>query len=358
MSEPIRLLIADDSEVFVEALTERLREERDIVVAGVAGDGLQAVQLVEQLRPDVITMDVHMPGLDGLGAIGLIMSSTPTPILVLTGDSKSRDQQGVFGALTRGALDLAEKPRYSELYAGEGRRLCEKLRLLSKVTVVHHPRSVRNSSTLAPSLLPRREAEGVVVIGSSTGGPALLAQILGMLPADYPLPIAVAQHMTKGFVGHFCQWLAGACRLPVEEATLASRLRPGHVLVAPEDRHLSICADGSVCFTLDTPEIDFCPSADILFRSAARHFGSRTIGIVLSGMGRDGAEGVCVLHDAGATTIAQDGETCAVDGMPAAARSTGKVTYVLAPSEIGMMLQCTGRDLAGRSSRLRDELAE
>jgi two-component system chemotaxis response regulator CheB len=247
------------------------------------------------------------------------------------------------------------KPTFVELDGPAGAQLCERVRLLAGVTVIHHARPERVVSTLAPPISGRGSPAGVVVIGASTGGPNVLAQILGMLPAEFPLPIAIVQHLAGGFAPHFGRWLADGCELQVEIASPVSRLAPGKVLVAADERNLLINGDGHrVRLTREAHGSGYCPSVDLLFESAARCFRQRSIGIVLSGMGRDGASGVAALAAVGGTTVAQRGSTCAVDGMPAAARATGKVSHFLAPEEIGLLLLESAYELSRFAPSARD----
>lgn len=343
----IRLLIADDSPVFVDAFSHLIESDPNLKLVGTASDGLRAHQLAEQLRPDIITMDIHMPGLDGLGAIERIMSTVPTPILVLTGDPRSQDSRGCFEALSRGALELLPKPDFYAIEGAAGRHLCERIRLLAGVSVIHHARPVRVEPSLSPPMPPKSSLiPGVVVIGASTGGPAVLSEVLGMLPANFPLPIALVQHLASGFAPHFAAWLNDCCALKVRTATQNAPLTPGEVLLAPDDRHLSLHSRASISLVNESPDAHYCPSVDVLFRTAASTFGSSAVGVVLTGMGRDGAEGLMAMRAAGAVTIAQSGASCTVDGMPQAARDSGAAAHVLHPSGIAMTLLNRARELS------------
>jgi two-component system chemotaxis response regulator CheB len=326
------VLVADDSELFRELLTRVVQEDGALELAAVARDGDEAARLVREHRPDVITMDLNMPDADGYSGIARIMAETPTPILVLTA---TPSQAAGFKALSLGALDILEKPREQADLDEYGHLLRSRLRLLAGVKVIRHPRGLREKRPAAPR---RAERPEVVVIGASLGGPRALSAILKRLPASFPIPVAVVQHIADGFTEGLAGWLDMECQLTVAEATDGEQLRPGRVVLAPSGWHLMV-EPGCVRLWNGPPVETFRPSVTPLFESAARAYGARACGVLLTGMGRDGAEGLKVLRDAGASTLVQDEATSAVFGMPRAAIELGAAERVLALDDIPRVLQ-------------------
>jgi two-component system chemotaxis response regulator CheB len=323
----VRVLVADDSELFREVLSRVIAAEPGFEVVAAAADGNEAARLVRDLKPDVITMDLNMPDADGFSGIARIMAETPTPILVLT---VNREEAVGFRALSLGALDILEKPSPTSNLDDYGALLRSRLRLLAGVKVIRHLRGLRTRRATEARPVARPE---LVAIGASLGGPRALAALLRALPAAFPAPIAVVQHIADGFTEGLANWLGQESRLEVREARDRDVLRPGLVLLAPTGRHLVVSQ--GVARLSDAPPVDsFRPSVTPLFRSAAEAYGSRACGVVLTGMGRDGAEGLKVLKRAGGHTIAQDEATSAVYGMPRAAIETGAVDQVLPLDEI------------------------
>ena len=322
----LRVLIADDSPIVRELLVEVLTASPEFEVVGTASDGDEAAVLTARHAPDAITMDLQMPGSDGFAGIARIMAENPTPILVLSSD---REALKGFRALSLGALDLMEKPDASEMsrFAVE---LPRRLRLLASVPVIRHGRAGRAA---APKVERGRARIEAVVIGASLGGPRALAAVLAGLPADFSAPIAIVQHISPGFTEGLARWLRTETRLEVVEATDGAALEKGRVLIAPGGVHLRL-EPKRVRLEEAPPISGFCPSVTVLFQSAAQAFGSRACGVILTGMGRDGAEGMQALRQAGATTLAQDEATSAVFGMPRAAIELGVVDQVLALERI------------------------
>jgi len=328
---PIRVLVADDSELFRELLARVIAAEPGFEVAAVAADGNAAAGFARSLKPDVITMDLNMPDADGFSGIARIMADTPTPILVLTAN---REEAVGFRALSLGALDILEKPQATTDLDEYGRLLRSRLRLLAGVKVIRHVRGLRERGSPTPRPSGRTD---LVVIGASLGGPRALATLFRGLPATFPTPIAVVQHIADGFTEGLASWLASESRLDVREARDGDPLSPGRVLVAPTGRHLLV-ADGMARLS-DAPPVDtFKPSVTPLFASAARSYGARACGVILTGMGHDGADGLKAIKDAGGPTLAQDEATSAVFGMPRAAIELGAVDRVLPLDELARAL--------------------
>lgn len=332
MAKKVRVLVADDSEIVREILVTALERTGGIEVVGTAANGDEAARLTARLSPDVITMDLQMPGSDGFAGIARIMAENPTPILVL---SSNREEVKGFRALSLGALDLQEKPPLSEL-EGFAASLHSRLRLLANVPVIRHPRGLRAPSQPLPR--PGASKVRVVAIGASLGGPRALTQILKDLPRDFPAPIALVQHMAEGFTPAFVRWLSQEIPLQVREAEQGMELSPGTLFVAPSDRHLRL-KNNRVLLGDDEAQHGFRPSVSALFRSVAENHGGRALGVILTGMGTDGSDGLLELRRSGGITIAQDEATSAVFGMPRAAIELGAAERVLPLGAIADAIQ-------------------
>lgn len=331
----IRCLVVDDSPTFRAALRLTLDEWPGIAVVGEASDGDEAIRLALELRPDVVTMDLRMPHRDGIEATREIMLRAPARVLVL---SAERDLAMGLRALQAGALDVLAKPRGGK--AGDFAAQAESIRAAIESVGAHPlPRAVapRAASRAAAEEVERARAPLVVGLGTSTGGPNALAQVLGGLPAPFPVPILVAQHLADGFHAGLARWLAAGTGHAVKLAEEGEPLRPGFVLLAPQDRHLTVEQE-RVRLTADAPVDGFRPSASELFRSLASAYGARAAGIVLTGMGTDGASGLRALRDAGGFTAAQGPVTSVVFGMPQAALRAGAAAAALELHEIPPVL--------------------
>jgi two-component system, chemotaxis family, protein-glutamate methylesterase/glutaminase len=337
----IRVLVVDDSQSMRTALVSLLGEEKDLHVVGQAKDGVEAVQKARALRPDVITMDLNMPQLDGLGATAAIMAESPSRVLVVCEVSQHHQLDLSFRAMAAGALEVLPKPRAGakELRLF-GHRVAEAVRLMAEVPVVRRHRSAHSGVGLKPHP-PGVRAIGIV---ASTGGPPALAVVLRSLPGELSAPVLVAQHIAAGFTAGLVRWLSGVSPLRIQTAEQGTKTRAGHCYLAPDDCDLEIDADG----VLSTPRSGtvHCPSGNRLLQSLARAYGSRAVGIVLTGMGDDGAQGLLAVRNAGGATFAQDEESCVVFGMPHAARACGATDTLLPLGAIGPLLV----DLCGKQS--------
>lgn len=330
----IRVVIADDSLVVRELLAQILGSDPDIEVVGSAHDGQEAVEMVARLRPDLVTMDIHMPKMDGLEATSQIMAYTPTPILVVSSSVHGPGMGRAFDALASGALDVMKKvePKDWEDLQHLGRDLIRRVKVLSRVKVITHiagrKRTTRGAKAGPP--LPSHGPKGValVAIGSSTGGPSALMTVLGGLPEELPVPVLITQHIAEGFIPGLVEWLDGGCAIAVREAGDGEAPAPGTAYLAPTGLNLEF--DGSTMhFSQPNRGQLYIPSADTLFSSVARSLQARGLGVILTGMGSDGAAGLKEMHDAGASTIAQDEKTSTVYGMPKAAADIGAAGEVL-----------------------------
>jgi two-component system chemotaxis response regulator CheB len=337
----IRVLVVDDSATVREYLTALLGEDPALEVMGTARDGVEAVEQAERMRPDVIVMDVHMPRLDGADATRQIMERAPTRIVMVTASSSRDETSGAFRALRAGALTMVDKPGGPD-HRGQpesARRLVETVKLMAEVQVVR--RWPRRDRAVPPSPTPARADRRirVIAIGASTGGPQAVAAILGGLPRDLGAPILVVQHIAPGFTAGLAEWLGQGIRLTVKLAQPAEPVRPGTVYLAPEDLQLGITRDGRIRLTKEAAEEGFCPSASHLFQSVADAYGRAAVGILLTGMGRDGATGLLTLRQAGGVTVAQDEASSVIFGMPGEAVRLGAAEHVLSPEQISGMIR-------------------
>lgn len=330
----------DDSPLVREVLARILESDPGIRVVGTAADGREAVEKTLNLKPDLVTLDIRMPVMDGLKATEAIMAYRPTPILIVT---SSIDKGGLYttmDALRAGALEVMEKPSLipNEGWEVMGGALVEKVKLLSQVKVITHLRGRQRP-------LPRRaEAKGpppggqVVAIGVSTGGPKVLVEILQDLPSAFPFALLIVQHIAQGFTRGLAQWLGQKAQLEVKVAEDGEPVRPGAALVAPEGSHMLVQSEGRIKLSRGLPVGGHRPSIDVLFRSVASAYGRSAIGVLLTGMGRDGAEGLKAIKEMGGVTLVQNEASCVVFGMPKAAIELGIVDYVLPPGGIAQAL--------------------
>lgn len=340
--EPIRVLVVEDSEVVRLLLEQIIAADPRLRVVGSVGDGEAAIEAVRRVRPDVISMDIRMPRLDGFETTRRIMETQPTPIVVVSASVEADDLKISMNALRAGALTVVEKPvglTHSE-YAGLARTLCQQLVLMSSVKLV------RQRPGVAPRPAPGRSrtaadppAGGYRALGlvASTGGPGALATVLGGLGRDFPLPCLVVQHMTPSFLAGFVSWLDATVPMPVRLARDGERPLPGHAYVAPAEAHLRLA--GPVLRLDPGPAEDGQRlSGTAMFESIAGAAGARGIGVVLTGMGRDGADGLNAIRRAGGFTIAEHRSSAVVYGMPAAAVALGAACEELPLPQIGPRL--------------------
>jgi len=334
----LRVLVVDDSEVARRLLAEVLGRDPGLQVVGEASSGAEALRLAAGLRPDVITMDVQMPGMDGLETTRRIMERHPAPIVVVSGGHDPGDLAHSVRALDAGALAALRKPHGPAHpgFAAEAAELVGTVKLMAEVKVFRR----RPAATPAPVATPaaplpaRRLPAELVAVGASTGGPAALATVLRGLPATTPVPILVVQHITPGFDAALATWLDETTPLPVHLAVDGQALRPGEVVIAPAGTHLGLSGAARVELGRGPPVDGHRPSATHLFTSVARVFGPRALGVILTGMGSDGAAGLLELRRAGGTALAQDEASCVVAGMPGAAVAADAVDQVVPLGEL------------------------
>lgn len=332
----IRVLVTDDSATSRLMLAEILRRDPQIEIVGEACDGLEAVRMVQELKPDLVTMDVYMPKMDGFQATKEIMITAPAPIVIVTGHRDVKEVEKAMASLRAGALAVLQKPRgpSSPEFEESSQRLIAAVKTMSQVRVVRHWRTQSSNGAPAPQpprTLPNNVAlsTGIVTIVASTGGPAALEVVLSEFPKSFPWPILVVQHISLGFTDGLVQWLGQSSKLRVNVATSGDVVKAGNVYFAPEGQQMGIHRDGRVMLSNSDPIGGFRPSGTFLFQSAAAAYGSSTIAIIMTGMGDDGVAGLRAVRSAGGRVIAQDAQSCVVYGMPAVAAASGCVDAVV-----------------------------
>lgn len=343
----IRVLVVEDSAAVRELVIHILSSDPAIQVVGTASDGEEALEAVARLKPDIITMDIHMPKMNGLDAARRIMETHPTPIVVVSASYEPEEVTKTFRALEAGALAVAQKP------AGAGHPdhqetsadLIRTVKAMSEVKVIRRwarlsrPPPVHAVPTTGESGLKPSPAEiKVITIGASTGGPMALQTILSDLPNDFHAPILVVQHIAPGFIRGLSDWLGRSSKMPVSVATHSERMVPGRVYLAPDGLQMQVGVTGKISLTTDEPENGLRPSVSSLFRSAANSYGQQAIGVLLTGMGKDGAEELRLMKETGSITIAQDEESSVVYGMPGEAVRLGGASYIFSLSRIAAAL--------------------
>ena len=368
---PLRVLVVDDAATQRAILAALFNAAPGLSVIGQAASGQEALRCAATLHPDVITIDLRMPGLDGIEATRLIMQETPTPVVMIAAGISPDDRQLVSAALAAGVLAILPKPMPGPRGAAAAAELVATVQRMAGVRVIRRwsPERTVTGQLRPPAASPAGAAStpapppsvvlakadpalrpALVAIGSSTGGPQALQAILPQIPATFLPPIVIVQHIAAGFAESLIDWLAPQCALPFQLATMGMHLdRPG-IYLAPTGRHLAVNGR-TLILTDQEPVRGHRPSATVLFRSVAASYGPRAIGIVLTGMGDDGAAGLAEMKARGAITIAQDEASSVVFGMPAAAIALGVVDHILAPSQIPALLARLVADTARRTGR-------
>ncbi len=370
----LKILIVEDNGIASDILTQALQSDQQLQVVGVARNGQEALEMLPRLSPDLITLDVWMPVMDGFETVERIMAEHPTPILVITSSSLKKDVQISMRMLAAGALDVIEKPYLTDetQWQRYQHNLTARVKLLAGVKVITHlrgrrslasaanssprsnlPNSSSNYSMVASKLapLPRPPEKAtpikaffptapfyqVVALASSTGGPTALLRILQTLPANLPCGILIVQHISEGFTQGLVDWLQRETPLKLKMAQPSDRLTRGMALIAPDGCDMQIGPEGQILISKDSSNL-LRPSADLLLSSVARNFGSHAIGAVLTGMGNDGARGLLTMYREGAYTIAQDEATSLIYGMPRACAENGAAREILALERIAARL--------------------
>ena len=364
MSERIRVLVVDDSALMRKLIPAILERDSSIEVVGTAMDGAFALKKIEELHPDVITLDLEMPRMDGMETLRLIMRRAPLPVIVFSTHSKE-GAYSTFKALALGAIDFVAKPKN----AAAGHLDAIAVQLIEKIKVAKRVsgRTIRQSvpvetqpvakKILRATLPPNR----IVAIGISTGGPNALQYVLSQIPADFAASMLIVQHMPEGFTEMFARRLDECCALDVREARSGDLLVAGRVLICPGNRHMMVrrMPRGDMVVLSDGPPMNgHRPSADVLFHSVAQEFGLTAIGVIMTGMGDDGAEGLGAIKAAGGMTVAQSEDTCVVSGMPRAAILKGYANKIVPLESLSAFLighcgsdRAPDRDRAEKSER-------
>lgn len=348
MSERIRVLVVDDSALMRKLIPTILERDSSIEVVGTAMDGAFALKKIEELLPDVITLDLEMPRMDGMETLRLIMRRAPLPVIVFSTHSKE-GAYSTFKALALGAIDFVAKPKN----AAAGHLDAIAVQLIEKIKVAKRVsgRTIRQSVPVETQPVAKKIVRAtlppnrIVAIGISTGGPNALQYVLSQIPADFAASTLIVQHMPEGFTEMFARRLDECCALDVHEARSGDLLIAGRVLICPGNRHMMVrrMPRGDMAVLSDGPPINgHRPSADVLFHSVAQEFGLTSIGVIMTGMGDDGAEGLGAIKAAGGMTVAQSEDTCVVSGMPRAAIAKGYANKIVSLDALSSFLvsQC------------------
>jgi two-component system, chemotaxis family, protein-glutamate methylesterase/glutaminase len=342
----IRVLVVEDSAVVAEFLNHILGSDPALKVVGTVRNGMEALRAVRDLRPDVITMDINMPVMDGLEATRTIMKTNPVPIVIVSVTVDPGEVATTFRALEAGALAAVQKPAGigHPQYRQTADTLVQTVKLMSEVKVVRRwGAQDKNGALTVGALTLDRQVRGggnikIVAMGASTGGPSTIKRILSEFPADFPLPVLIVQHISPGFLSGFAETLGASCKPRVTIPGDGEVLQSGHVYLAPDGVHMGVAAGGRIALATNPPENGMKPSISYLFRTVADVFGPGAAGVLLTGMGRDGADELKLMREKGAVTIAQDEASSIVYGMPAEAVRIGAATHVFSPDQIAFFL--------------------
>jgi two-component system chemotaxis response regulator CheB len=367
MSRPIRVLIVDDSAFMRQIFFRLLSNDPQLTVVATARDGWDALAKIDQYQPDVVTLDVAMPNMDGLECLTKIMRNHPLPVIMVS-SLTIEGAEPTIQALELGAVDYVAKGSTTQLDEIEGLRqeLIQKIKVAARVVVSKLSSPVNPSETLVipkklsdHTFFTRKPDLDLLAIGASTGGPKALYHLLPLFPADFPLGIVVAQHMPKSFTKVFAKRLDGICRLQVSEAQSGETIIPGKVVIAPSGRQSRVVRRNGVLMleVSDEPSLLYKPSVDHLFHSIAASCWGKVIGVLLTGMGSDGANGMKELRDLGARTIAEAETSCVVFGMPRVAIELGAAEYVENLTDIFMRISAImGVDQEGKKLEMTNKV--
>ena len=332
----IRVLAVEDSPLMCKILTTVMNSDPQILVVAVANNGKEAVEFVPRIKPDIITMDMDMPVMDGLEATKQIMAYHPTPILIVSSSVFKLGMEKVFKAIAHGALDVIDKSEL-ELVGNKnsGEALISKIKFLTSVRVMDQPLvKLRSEKSVVDLKTPMKKvSDKIVAIVASTGGPQALLKILKRFPEDFPCGIVIVQHITNGFLSGLVDWLDKECKIRVKIGEDSEEIRPGVAYTAPDNFHMKVVQGGKISLSDEPPNGGHRPSGDVLLESVARTYGKGSVGAILTGMGRDGAMGMKTIRQFQGSTIAQNEKSCVVFGMPHAAIEMDVIDKVL-PLEI------------------------
>jgi len=337
----IRVLIVDDSLTIREYLKEIFLMDGNFEIVGEARDGLEAITKVKSIHPDVVTMDIQMPRMDGYEATRRIMEEAPVPIVIVSAAWIPEEVESTFKAMNVGAVAGVRKPEGigSQGYNVDVSELVNTIKLMSEVKVIRRrPQSSKifnqKKELLTQTKNVKKSNYEILAIGASTGGPPVLQKILSQLSPNLNVPIVVVQHITSGFINGLVDWLETTTPFSVHIAAEKKLLLPGNVYFAPDNKHMGVRSNKTVFFSNDPPEHSIRPAVSFLFRSVCKSFGNKAIGILLTGMGKDGAQELKEMYEKNAITIAQDQETSTVFGMPGEAVRLNGAKYILSPENM------------------------
>ncbi len=339
----IKVLIVDDSKIAVRFLSDILSADPDINIIGSASSGNEAISMIAVERPDVVTMDINMPGIDGFETTRKIMETTPLPIIIVSAAFNKENVSLSLHATEAGALAIIEKPVFSDTNDFEKKKndFISLVKLMSEIKVVSRKSIkpvIKYKSGCNDEIKINRDID-LIAVGASTGGPQALQLFLKELKDEVNLPILIVQHITSGFSVGFAQWLTDTCGLNVKIPVHGERINKNTVYVAPDAMHMGVDGAGSVLLSNDPPMKNLKPAVSYLFSSVAEKYGSRAIGVLLTGMGRDGADELKIMRDKGAVTFAQDEESSVVFGMPGEAVKIGGAVCILPPEGIAIKIK-------------------
>jgi two-component system chemotaxis response regulator CheB len=337
-NEKIDVLLADDSAVARMMLVHLLESDQQIRVIGVVNDGQAALDFLAEGKPDVIVMDIHMPRLDGFEATRRIMETQPVPIVICTATTNPSEIATTFRVMEAGAVACVAKPLDRERadFGALAADLLQTIKLMSEVKMVRRWPRARVVPTAAPPVtLATASAIKVIGIGASTGGPPVLRTILECMPSSLPAPVLIVQHIAHGFLSGLVEWLQQNTGWTVRVAEHGTSPLPGHAYLAPDDFHMGLTPGGRIFLSAEERENGLRPAVSFLFRSLAESYGRNALGVLLTGMGKDGAAELKLLRDRGAETIAQDRESSVVHGMPGEAIELGGATHIVSADKIG-----------------------
>lgn len=332
----IKVLVVEDSPTIQELITYILNSDNDIEVIGVVNNGEKAIKFIKENKPDIITMDISMPIMDGFEATRRIMETNPVPIIVISG---SEDIDRTFKAIEAGAISVIEKPQgidHDDFYK-ISKNITDTVKLMSEVKVVKRKADYKKAKLNISSSIKQKNVFSnlkIAAIGVSTGGPPVLQTLFSKLPPDIKIPILVVQHISPGFLNGLIDWLSKFTEYPIHIAIQGQKALPGHIYFAPDGFHMEIRGNGQIFLNKGEKENGLRPSVSYLFRSVAKYYGKNSMAILLTGMGKDGAKELKILKDKDAITVVQDKKTSVVYGMPGEAIKLDAAKYILSPEKI------------------------
>jgi len=340
-AKPVSVLVVDDSPIYRALLARLIDSDARLRVVGIVDDGEQAVEAAERIRPDVIVMDIHLPVVNGFAATRRIMETCPTRIVMVTATSIPHEVAESFEALESGALTVLGKPPgpAHENFDAARQELLNSLALMAEVPVVRRwPSTAFQCANPQVPAVSHASAISLVAIGASTGGPLALQAFLSALQPGFSAPIVIVQHISLGFTDGLVQWLCRVSGYPIRLAAHGHWLEPGQAYMAPEGAHMQVRGEGRIVLTDGAPVNGFRPAVATLFDSAAKEYGHRAAGLLMTGMGYDGAKELAAMRQAGALTMVQDRESAVIYGMPCEAVRLGAAMHILAPHDMAAIL--------------------